>query len=38
LDNLGVEGRIILKKFKGIVWQAMDWIDLTQVRESVGFL
>ena len=33
LKNLGVNGRIILKRYSGSGMGAMDWIDLTQDRD-----
>jgi hypothetical protein len=30
LENLGVDGRIVLKSFKDIGWDGVDWIDVAQ--------
>jgi hypothetical protein len=32
LEDVEVDGKIILD-IKGMVWESVDWIDLSQVRE-----
>jgi hypothetical protein len=33
LEDLGVDGRIILRDLQEMGWEGMDWIDLAQDRK-----
>ena len=34
MEDLGVDGRIILRYLKEIIWDGVDWIDMVQDRDK----
>jgi hypothetical protein len=38
IEDLGVDGKIILKLFLKIGWEDVDWIHLAQIGTRIGIL